>query len=190
MECRSCKAVINTKLNPKRTKQQLHESSVKRRAAELLTEGENEHIDIKELFKRFGSRCFKTNKKINIKERRSWAIDHILPSKYLYPLTIINAALLSREANENKRDKWPGEFYTNTELKKLSEITGANLHLISSKTPIVNPKIDVNKSVARMLNVRGATDLSKRIDEIKKLLKSYNLVEQLSSTNKKKLGLD
>ena len=30
MECRSCKAVINTNLNPKRTKEQLHESSARR----------------------------------------------------------------------------------------------------------------------------------------------------------------
>lgn len=127
MECRSCKAVINTKLNPKRTKEQLHESSARRRVADLLLAGENERLDFDELFKRFGGKCFKTGKALNIKDRKSWAIDHVLPSRWLYPLTLKNAALLSKEANDNKRDKWPSEFYSNDELKKLAIIIGANL---------------------------------------------------------------
>ena len=97
MECRACKAVINAKLNPKRTKRQLHEASVRRRVADLLLEGENETIDPKALFKRFGGKCFKSGKKLDIAKRRMWAIDHILPSKFLYPLTTANAALLSRD---------------------------------------------------------------------------------------------
>jgi len=190
MECRSCKSVINAKLNPKRTKEQLHESGIKRRVADLLLQGENEKISFKELFERFDSRCFKTGKALNIDERESWAIDHILPSKYLYPLTKENAALLSREANENKRDRWPSDFYTNDELKQLARITGANLTLISSKKPLVNKNIDVDKCVSRMLNVRSATDLSKRIKDLKKLLKDYNLINKLSKQNKRFLGFE
>lgn len=38
MECRSCKGAINAYLNPKRTKQQLLESNIKRRVADLLLE--------------------------------------------------------------------------------------------------------------------------------------------------------
>lgn len=190
MECRSCKSVINANLNPKRTKEQLHESAVKRRIADLLLEGENEKMNFEELFKRFDSRCFKTGKVLDINDRKSWAIDHILPSRYLYPLTKENAALLSREANENKRDNWPSHFYTNNELKRLAMITGANLSLIASKKPIINPNIDVDKCVSRMLNVRGATDLSRRIDELKKLLSDYHLTNRLSSNNKKILGIN
>lgn len=189
MECRSCKSVINANLNPKRTKEQLHESSVKRRIADLLLEGENERTDFAALFERFGGRCFKTGKVLDINERSSWAVDHILPSRFLYPLRKDNAALLSREANENKRDRWPSQFYTNNELKRLAIITGANLAVISSKKPTVNPNIDVNKCVTRMLNVRGATDLSKRINELKKLLRDNKLVSKLSPTNKRMLGL-
>ncbi len=189
MECRSCKSVINTKLNPKRTKEQLHESSVKRRIADLLLEGDNERIDFAELFEKFESRCFKTRKILDVNDRGSWAVDHILPSRFLYPLRKDNAALLSREANENKRDRWPSQFYTNNELKRLAMITGANLAVISSKKPVINPHIDVNKCVVRMLNVRGATDLSKRIDELKKLLRDNKLVGRLSRENKKMLGL-
>ncbi|MGB0931543.1 MAG: hypothetical protein ACPGVB_12240 [Chitinophagales bacterium] len=44
MECRSCKGAINAVLNPKRTKQQLHESAVRRRIADLFLEGQNQFI--------------------------------------------------------------------------------------------------------------------------------------------------
>lgn len=190
MECRSCKGAINAVLNPKRTKQQLHESSVRRRIADLFLEGQNQTIDFEELFKRFDGKCFKTKKLLDINDRKSWAVDHILPSKFLYPLTIENAALLSREANENKRDKWPSRFYTNNELIELAKITGANLDLISSKKPITNQNIDVNKGVERYLQVREASDLPKRIKEIKKILEVYELVAHLSIENKKLLGFD
>lgn len=188
MECRSCKAVINTNLNPKRTKEQLHESAARRRTADLLLAGENERLNFEELFKRFDSKCFKTGKPLKIQERETWAIDHVLPSKWLYPLSSKNAALLSKEANDNKRDKWPSEFYTNDELKKLALITGASLELISRKTPIVNEQIDVDACVSRILTVRSATDITKRIKELKKLLEDYNLVQNLSEQNKRLLG--
>ena len=102
---RSCKGAINAKLNPLRTKQQLHESAVGRRIAELFAQEEDEKISIEKLFERFNSKCFKTKKNLNFDDRKSWAIDHILPSKFLYPLSIENAALLSKEANDNKRDE-------------------------------------------------------------------------------------
>jgi len=189
IECRSCKSVINAKLNPKRTKEQLHESAVRRRIGDLLFPGEEKNINLQDLFKRFESKCFKTGKVLNMKDRKSWAIDHILPSKYFYPLTKENAALLSREANENKRDMWPGKFYSNDELKRLATITGANLSLISSKKPIVNLQVDVDAAVSRLLSVRGATDLSRRIEDIKRVLKSSGLGDRLSAKNRSMLGL-
>lgn len=188
MECRSCKGAINAVLNPKRSKEQLHESAVRRRIADLFLEGENEAIDIEELFERFGSRCFKTKAPLDINKRSTWAVDHILPSKYLYPLKKENAALLSKNANENKRDKWPSKFYTNNELIELARITGADLKLISSRWPIMNHNIDVNKGVERYLQVREKSDLPKRIKEIKKILQVYKLVDSLEKNNKKLLG--
>lgn len=188
MECRSCKGAINAVLNPKRSKEQLHESAVRRRIADLFLEDINQSIDFKDLFTRFGGKCFKTKVPLDINKRDTWAIDHILPSKYLYPLTIANAALLSRSANENKRDKWPSKFYDNNELIELAKLTGADLGLISSKTPIMNRNIDVNKGVERYLQVREKSDLPKRIKEIKKILQVYDLVENLTAENKKLLG--
>ncbi len=188
MECRSCKGAINAVLNPKRTKEQLLESSVRRRIADLLLEGVNEAIDIDDLFRRFGNRCFKTKHLLDIKKRDTWAIDHILPSKWLYPLTKENAALLSAEANNNKRDKWPSEFYTNNELIELARITGADLGLLSSRTPIINTDINVDKCVERYLHVREISHLPKRIGELKKILMDYSLIDKLSRRNKKLLG--
>jgi hypothetical protein len=189
MECRSCKGAINAVLNPRRTQQQLHEASVRRRIADLLLEGENQPIKPEDLFARFGGRCFKTKKPLDIKDRKSWAIDHILPSKYLYPLTPENAALLATGANNNKRDRWPGEFYTNNELIELSRITGADLSLLASRTPVVNPNINVDACVSRFLKVRERSNLAKRLRELKELLREYDLVGKLSPHNKKMLGL-
>ena len=188
MECRSCKGSINAVLNPKRTKQQLYESSVRRRIADLLVEGENEPVDIEDLFRRFESKCFKTRMKIDINKRNTWEIDHILPSKWLYPLNKQNAALLSKDANNNKRHKWPSEFYTNNELIELAKITGADLGLISSEVPVINKNIDVNKCVERYLQVREKSHLPKRINELKKILNDYDLVGKLSKGHKKLLG--
>lgn len=188
MECRSCKGAINAVLNPKRTKEQLHESSVRRRIADLFLDAENQPIDFQDLFDRFGSRCFKTKVLLDINQRDTWSIDHILPSKYLYPLKRENAALLSRSANENKRDKWPSKFYSNTELIELARIAGANIDLISSELPVMNHNIDVNRGVERYLQVREMSDLPKRIKEIKKILLVYELVPNLSEDNKRLLG--
>ena len=190
MECRACKGAINAILNPRRTKQQLHEGSVRRRAADMLLEGENEKIDHREIFRRFGSKCFKTGKPLDINDREGWAIDHILPSRYLYPLTVRNAALLSREANENKRDRWPSVFYTNSELIRLAQITGANLALLTCQEPLINPDIDVDSCVRRTLQVREKSDLRKRILKLRQFLVKLNLVHKLLPKNKKLLGFD
>ena len=99
-----------------------------------------------------------------------------------------NACLLSTDANGNKKGKWPSEFYTNNELIELAKITGADLTLISSKTPIINTNIDVDACVKRYLQVREKSHLPKRIGELVKILTDYNLVDKLSAANKKLLG--
>lgn len=189
MECRSCKGAINAVLNPKRTHQQLYESSIRRRVADLFVKSENRNINIKDLFIRFEGRCFKTKRILDINKRNTWAIDHILPSKWLYPLNRENAALLCKEANNNKGELWPSQFYTNSELIILSKITGAELGILASKTPIVNPGIDVNNCVANYLKVREHSNLKKRVTELKQILTKYELTSKLSFKNKKLLGI-
>ncbi len=189
IECRDCKAVINAELNPKRTSEQLREAASKRRIAELLIADSNEKPNVKDLFDRFQSRCFKTKIPLDIEKTATWQIDHTLPSRYFYPLSIENATLLSAEANQNKSDMWPSEFYTNTELTELARITGASLELLSSSEPVFNPNIDVNACVERYLNVRDQSNLLKRVKELKTLLEKHNLTVHLSDETARLLGL-
>lgn len=188
VECRSCKGAINAITNPKRTQQQHQEASARRRVAELLAESVDEPVDIDDLFARFGGKCFKTGVTLDRAARDTWAIDHILPSRWLYPLSRKNAALLSKEANGNKRDQWPSEFYTSPQLLELARITGADLLLLSSKEPIINHQIDADKCVDRYLGRREQSDLVKRIGELRTILTSYELVDKLSAENKALLG--
>lgn len=188
MECRSCKGGINAVLNPLRTAEQMQESAVRRRVADLLLRGVNKPIKVEDLFRRFQSKCFKCSRKLDPKIRSSWAIDHILPSRYLYPLKLENSALLCTDCNNKKRDRWPSEFYTNNQMIKLSQIAEADLELLASKTPIVNLDIDVDACVSRYLSVREGSNLGKRILGLRKLLTDYQLIDKLSAPNKKLLG--
>ena len=191
-ECKACKAAINANLNKERTKEQLFESSLNRRLGDLLsTTSSEEKINPKEVFELFGGRCFKTKVKLDYNDRKSWHIDHILPSKYFWPLTKSNAALLSSEANEAKSGKWPSEFYTDKELVELSKITGANLAVISSKTPLYNAEIDVNKATDKLFgNVREKSHIEKLIKGFRKILIQNNWVDLLTPKNQKMLGLE
>lgn len=191
LECRACKGAINAVLNEKRTAEQLHEGGINRRIGDLLSSVArgDQKIDIEDLFRRFNSRCFKTGKVLDINNRDEWNIDHILPSKYFYPLTKENAALLSKEANSNKRDRWPSQYYSPKELIELSKITGADLNLLASPTPIPNRDIDVNLAIEKYLNVRNSTNLMKRIEEIKKVIVDNGLVDLVNEDNKKRLDL-
>lgn len=188
LECKSCKAAINATLNPKRTTEQLREGSLRRRLGDLFAPTDTK-LDKDDLFRRFGGKCFLTGAPLDINDSQSWHIDHILPSKYFYPLTKENACLLSAKANSNKRDKWPSQFYTSKQLVDLAAITGADLQLLTSPTPILNTNIDVNKAFERWTNVRDKSDLAKRLKEFKKVIVDNNLVEFLSENNRKALGL-
>ena len=188
-ECKACKAAINANLNKERTHEQLFEGTINRRIGDLLSATDNK-ANPKEVFDLFGGKCFKTGKILDYNDRKSWHIDHIMPSKYFWPLTKENAALLSNEANEAKSGKWPSEFYTDRELVALSKITGAPLDLISSKTPIYNMDIDTNKAVEKLFgNVRENSHLPKLVEGLRKVLVEHDLVRTLSPQNQKLLGL-
>lgn len=189
LECKSCKGAINATLNPKRTPEQLREGSLRRRLGDLFAPTDTK-IDVEDLFRRFDNKCFLTGTPLDINDTQSWHIDHILPSKYFYPLVQENACLLSAKANSNKRDKWPSKFYSHKQLVDLARITGAPLDLLLSESPIINTDIDVNKAFERWTNVRDQSDLAKRLKEFKKVIIDNNLVEYLSEINRKMLGLN
>ncbi|MBA15677.1 MAG: hypothetical protein CMN73_04895 [Sphingomonas sp.] len=140
-ECRTCKQVYNGIKNQTRLVEQHREASQKRR---LYTHFEDRSkMDIAAIYSRFGNSCFKCgtdlsgdlNAGVATKEGN---LDHTLPVFYLWPLTTDNATLLCREHNGEKAEKWPGAFYSDAELKKLSALTGID-HRLMAGQPTYNP---------------------------------------------------
>ena len=139
-ECRLCKAVYNALKNPTRTTDQHREAAQKRRLYMDLTNGEK--IESKAIYQRFGFKCFKCGQDLTqdfeSKSILSGNLDHTLPAKFLWPLTSDNATLLCRRHNGEKAEKWPSQFYTDSELKRLVTLTGIPYNTLTS-TPHYNP---------------------------------------------------
>ena len=142
-ECRLCKAVYNDLKNPTRTTDQHREAAQKRRLYVDLTGGDK--IDSKEIYRRFGYKCFKCGKDLSqdIQSKsvqRGGNLDHTLPAKFMWPLNSHNATLLCQRHNGEKAEKWPSEFYTDQELKRLVTLTGIPLNTMASE-PHYNPDV-------------------------------------------------
>lgn len=141
-ECRVCKQVYNGIKNQTRLVEQHREASQKRR---LYTHFEDrEKMDIAAIYARFGNCCFKCGIDLSADLTAGLAakegnLDHTLPVYYLWPLTTDNATLLCREHNGEKAEKWPGVFYTDAELRKLSALTGIE-HRVMAGEPQYNPE--------------------------------------------------
>ena len=121
-ECKLCKKVYNAIKNQTRLKDQHREAAQKRRMYLVLSGSEK--INSEAVYKRFRYRCFKCQKDLRNAEARERPLDHTLPVVFLWPLTTENATLLCREHNGEKSDKWPSEYYTDNELRKLAVLTG------------------------------------------------------------------
>lgn len=97
-------------------------------------------LDTKEILKRFDNRCFKCGKNLKeVKDESERPFDHTLPAFYLCPLTTENATLLCKEHNGEKSGKWPSEYYSSSELKQLSVMTGYDYDLLAGP-PKFNPE--------------------------------------------------
>lgn len=140
-ECRLCKAVYNTLKNPTRTADQHREAAQKRRLYMDLTDGEK--IQSKEIYERFGFKCFKCGEDLSQdlqtkSVQRGGNLDHTLPAMLLWPMTNENATLLCQQHNGEKAEKWPSEFYTDQEIKRLVTLTGIPYDTLVSD-PHYNP---------------------------------------------------
>src|SRR5207244_3589985 len=129
-ECRACKKWrINDDFNPKRTTDQLHESSVITRERRLFLRDPERLQAIKErsgaglksqVWERFGRRCFYCNRSLDLDEVH---LDHTRPLAYLWPIDE-HATCLCGEHNNQKQDKFPVDFYTDAQLHELADICG------------------------------------------------------------------
>lgn len=135
-ECRLCKKVYNTIKNQTRLTDQHREAAQKRRMYLDLSGGIK--IDSKQIHERFGFRCFKCGKDLRNVTARERPLDHTLPAVYLWPLTSENATLLCRDHNGEKSGRWPSEYYSNSELKRLAILTGIEYAILITE-PHYNP---------------------------------------------------
>lgn len=138
MECKVCKWVINARLNPKRTRDQLREGGEGRRLLEVFRGEEKIKLDEDGLKKSFDNKCFKCGVDLSGSSRGEYHIDHVLPAKYLWRLEDA-MALLCKKCNLEKRDSWPSQFYSHSQLKDLSLRTGISYEIVASELPRINP---------------------------------------------------
>ncbi|MER6187620.1 HNH endonuclease signature motif containing protein [Streptomyces sp. NPDC001652] len=129
-ECRSCKKWrINDNFNPSRTVDQLHESSVITRERKIFLQESSILQEIKkrtgeglksQVWERFDRRCFNCKKGISLNQVQ---LDHTRPLAYLWPIDE-HATCLCAECNNNKTDRFPVDFYSESQLRELSRICG------------------------------------------------------------------
>lgn len=100
----------------------------------------NPKINSKKIEDRYGHRCFCCGRDLSkVADRREKPLDHTLPVYYLWPLSTENATLLCRDCNGNKSGAWPSKFYDDSQLKKLSVLTGFDYDLLAGE-PQYNPE--------------------------------------------------
>jgi len=137
-ECRLCKTVYNAIKNQTRLTDQHREAAQKRRM--YLDLAGSEKLDSQKVFEQFGYKCFKCGKDLrDVEDEKERPLDHTLPAVYLWPLTTENATLLCREHNGEKSGKWPSEYYSTEELKRLAVLTGIPFELLDGP-PQYNPE--------------------------------------------------
>lgn len=115
--------MYNNLANPFRTTDQHRESAQKRKLF-LNIAGNHKIIDTV-IYSKFGHSCFNCGKDIKTYQNSiEKPLDHTLPVKFLWPLTTENATLLCQSCNTRKSDKWPSEFYEDSQLRVLHRLTG------------------------------------------------------------------
>ncbi|MCZ9330395.1 hypothetical protein, partial [Nocardia farcinica] len=129
-ECRACKKWrINDDFNPKRTVDQLNESSIITRERKLFLREPERLRNYKlrtgsglksQTWHRFGKVCFFCKKPLKLSEVQ---LDHTRPLAYLWPIDE-HATCLCAEHNNQKKDKFPVDFYNESQLRELSQLTG------------------------------------------------------------------
>jgi len=129
--------------NKLRTKTQLVEGSQGSRTRGLLTSMcvDNKPPTIKDLFETFGSRCFYSGKLLDINDRGSYELDHLMPASGYNPLNKKTTVLLSKEANQKKNDNHPLMFYGEKKLRELCDLLGFDINKIMDENYILNDDV-------------------------------------------------
>lgn len=190
-ECRSCKKWrINDGFNPLRTTDQLHESSVITRERKVFLR-ESEILQLikersgaglkSQVWERFGRKCFNCGRDLEVHEVQ---LDHTRPLAYLWPIDE-HATCLCAECNNWKKDKFPSQFYTPTQLRALAHISGLEYYKLAAVE--VNA-VELHRIVANIVEFSREWDprtfaaTSRRIASV---LPDVDLLEELRRRNPK-----
>jgi len=138
-ECRACKKWrINDTFNPRRTPDQLHESSVITRERKIFLREPERLQEIKDrtgaglrsqVWERFSRKCFRCDVPVDLD---GFQLDHTRPLAYLWPIDEF-ATCLCATCNNEKKEKFPAEFYTPKQIRRLSVITGLPVSDLTKK---------------------------------------------------------
>jgi hypothetical protein len=190
-ECRACKKWrINNKFNPIRTADQLHESSVITRERKILLREPERLQAIKkrsgeglrtQIWLKFHKMCFRCSTPVNLND---FQLDHTRPLAYLWPIDEY-ATCLCASCNNEKKDKFPIDFYNSDELDRLSKITELPLDELKKK--------DVNKEeldrilenlpkFAKKWDARTFFAINRKVNELKPNINIARLLEAADST--------
>jgi len=136
-ECRLCKKAYNEIKNGTRTTDQHREAAQKRRL--IVDVSGQAKVDSKAVYERFDYHCFNCGKDLSsVASSTERPLDHTLPVYYLWPLDTSSATLLCHDCNGGKSGKWPSDFYTDAQLRRLAVMTGLDYSLLSG-SPKYNP---------------------------------------------------
>ena len=188
-ECRACKKLrINDSFNPLRTTDQLHESSVITRERKILLREPEILQEIKErtgaglksqVWERFNKKCFRCDKSVALDD---FQLDHTRPLAYLWPIDNYATCLCSC-CNNEKKEKFPVDFYTPQQLEQLSKITGLSLPELKKKE-INGPELDrILANIAQFAKEWGTRIFAAIARKIKELRPDVDLLEQLSAAD-------
>ncbi len=191
-ECRACKKFeINEFFNRRRTADQLNESSVLTRERKILLRENKVLEEFKQrvskkglrhfVWQRFGRRCFKCKQVVTLK---GFELDHTRPLAYLWPLDEF-ATCLCATCNNNKKDSFPVDFYSNEELRELARLVGLALKDLRAKT-VNQPELDRIRSdiagFARSWEPRLFASIATRVRELSPAIDLFGELEQASPT--------
>ena len=129
--------------NKMRTSEQYVESSQSSRTRGLLTSlcCDTSLSSIKVIFAKYGGRCFATGKILDINERASYQIDHMMAASGYHPLNNKNVVLLSTDANQEKNDQHPIKFFGIEKFKELCGLLGINPKDYEDENYILNDNV-------------------------------------------------
>jgi hypothetical protein len=186
-ECRACKKWrINDSFNPDRTPDQLHESSVITRERRVFLKDPEILQTIKErtgaglkaqVWERFDRKCFFCGKHLQLNEVQ---LDHTRPLAYLWPIDE-HATCLCAEHNNAKSDRFPVDFYTTSELEKLSDVCGLSLGELQEKSlnqPQLKRILGDLSTFATQWDVRHFAATAHKIKEIEPRIDLFELLDE------------